>query len=234
MNNLNPGGTALQVGPGLGVCGDVPATGGYQQLFRVLPNNPNDERLIQLKGTTGGPMNPVVQGGHAISGRLTQFPEKNTMYRTGGVGAQGQGGAIICPEGRPEFTKTERSTIRSQTGVSRFEGPPQYSVNQPYVDTGIKSLPHVSGNRSNEDREGNAGRMNVQGDPLSAIGDVTNLRRELKTDAPGAPNGSRFTQYIRPMYDDLNTFKSQVNPYANKLDIAKTNTMNNPLQININ
>jgi len=235
MNNLNPGGQPMNVGRGLGTCSDVPATGGFQQFFRVLPNNPNDERLIPLAGNMGGPINPVVKNGLTIMGEMTQFPEKNTMYRTGGPRGEGQGGALTGPEGRPEFTKTERTTIRSETGNSEFLGPSQYNVYQPYVDTGIKSLPHVSNNRSNPDRPGNSQKMNVRGDPNSVIGITTNLRRELPTDHPGGVDpGRRFTQYVKPEYSDVNVLKETINPLLKTLNIGKEITKNNPLQININ
>jgi len=235
MNNLNPGGSPMQVGSGLGVCADVPAAGGFQQFFRVLPNNPNDERLIPLEGNMGGPTNPIVKNGLTVIGEITQLPEKNTIYRTGGLSGQGQGGELKGPEGRPEFTKTERPTIRAETGNSQFSGPSQYNVYQPYVDTGIKSLPRITNNRSNPDRPGNAGGMNVRGDPLSVIGAVSYLRREIPTDHPGIPDpGKRFSRYIKPEYTDVNVLKETLNPNIKALSIGKDVTRNNPLQININ
>jgi len=235
MNNLNPGGEPTNVGRGLGVCADVPATGGFQQFFRVLPNNPNEERLVPLKGNYGGPTNPVVKNGGTIIGNLTQFPTKETAYRTGGPNAQGQGGAIRGPEGRPTFTYTTRPTKRAETGNQIFEGPAQYNVYQPYVDTGIKSLPHMHGNRSNPDRAGNGQKMNVRGDPISAGGEVTNLRREVPTDHPGIGGPLRGTveQYVQPVYNDLNELKAQKNPFTQKLDIANVNLDGNPFKISL-
>ena len=235
MNNLNPGGQTTNVGRGLGVCADVPATGGFQQFFRVLPNNPNEERLVPLKGNMGGPTNPVVKNGGTIIGNLTQFPPKELTYRTGGPNAQGQGGALRGPEAHPTFTYTQRPTKRAETGNQIFEGPAQYNVYQPYVDTGIKSLPHESGKRSNPDRAGNGQKMNVRGDPLSVVGEVTNLRRDLPTDHPGGQGPLKGTvqQYVQPQYNDLNELKMQPNPYTSKLHIAKDNLADNPFQISL-
>jgi len=236
MNNLNPGGEAMNVGRGLGVCADVPATGGFQQFFRVLPNNPNEERLIGLKGNEGGPIDPVVKNGLTNIGDLTHFPQKNTMYHTGTPNAQGQGGVIRGPEGRPTFTYTQRPTKRQETGNQVLSGPSQYNVYQPYVDSGIKSLPRLTNNRTNPDRPGNGQMMNVRADPLSVVGEVTNLRRDLPTDHPGGPgplNGTR-QQYIQPLFNDLNTLKSVPNPVTQTLNIAHEVVKNNPLKININ
>lgn len=236
MNNLNPGGEPMQVGRGLGLCADVPAAGGFQQFFRVLPNNPNDERLIGLKGNDGGPMNPVVKNGGTIIGEVTHFPDKITTYRTGGPSGEGQGGALRGPEGRPTFTYTQRPTRRDVTGNQVFEGPAQYNVYQPYIDTGIKTLPRITDNRSKEDRSGNGQKMNVRADPLSVVGEVTNLRRDLPTDHPGGPGPLKGTvqQYIQPLYNDLNELKSTVNPLVKQLGIAQMALKNNPLKININ
>lgn len=236
MNNVNPGGQWTNVGRGLGVCADVPAAGGFQQFFRVLPNNVNDERLIPLAGNMGGPTNPVVKNGAVNIGDLTHFPERETVYRTGGPSAQGQGGIIRGPEGRPQFNRTERPTIRAETGNQMFGGPAQYNVYQPYVDTGIKSLPHLTGNRSNQDRPGNGQKMNVRADPLSVVGEVTNLRRDLATDHPGivGPLQGTVQQYLPPEYNDFNEKKSTVNPIMHTLSIGKEVTSKNPYQININ
>jgi hypothetical protein len=235
MNNLNPGGEPVHVGRGLGVCADVPAVGGFQQFFRVLPNNPNEERLIGLPGTNGGPSNPVVKNGGTIIGNLTHFPEKNTTYRTGGPSGEGQGGSLRGPEARPTFTYTQRPTRRAETGNTTLEGPAQYNVYQPYVDTGIKSLPRLTDFRSKPDRAANGQRMNVIGDPLSAGGEVTNLRRDVATDHPGppAPLFGTVSQYVQPEFNDLNELKSQRNPFTSKLNIAKDNLQGNPYQISL-
>lgn len=239
MNNLQPV-EKKNIGPGLGVAADVPATGGFQQYFRVLPNNPNDERLIQLQGTNGGPADPVVKGGSTMTGQLTQFPEKLYTYEPAQNSGQGQGGALRGQETRPEWVKTTRSTNRQQTG-SRGDGddlqygPSQYNVSQVYGDLSTnstwKALPRNTDNRSKEDRSANGQRMNVRADPLDAGGLVTNLRREYETNEPGAPNGSRFQQYKDADYYKLNEFKSNPNPWANNLSLAQDVLRNNPIAV---
>ncbi len=239
MNNLQPI-ERKNVGPGLGVAPDVPSTGGFQQFFRALPNNPNDERLIQLPGNFGGPSNPVVKPGATQTGILTQFPEKTYMYSAPQNSGQGQGGALRGPEGRPEHTWTSRPTIRQETGQRVSEddlayGIAQYNVYQPYGDqsTGStwKAPPRLTDNRSKEDREGNGQRMNVRADPLDAGGLVTNLRREYETNEPGPVNGTRFQQYKDADFYKLNEFKSAQNPWANNLSLATDVLRENPIAI---
>lgn len=245
MNNLQPI-ERKNVGPGLGVDSSVPSAGGFQQFFRILPNNPNDERLIQLPGNTGGPVDAVVKGAPAVAGKLTQFPEKTYTYEPAQNSGQGQGGALRGTEGRPEWIKTERPTIRDQTGYRGGDniqyGTSQYMVYQGYADLSNdvslskngstwKKLPHVTNNRSKEDRDGNGQRMNVRGDPLDAGGLVTNLRREYRTDEPGPVNGTRFQQYKDAEYYKLNDFKTNPNPLASNLSLAKEILKNNPIAI---
>ena len=47
MNNLGPA-EKIMVGPGLGIDPSIPALGGYQQVYRVLPNNVGAYRLTTL------------------------------------------------------------------------------------------------------------------------------------------------------------------------------------------
>lgn len=243
MNNLQPI-ERKNVGPGLGVPANIPATGGFQQYFRVLPVNVNEERLIQLPGTTGGPVDAVVKNGGTTIGALTQFPEKLYSYQAAANSGQGQGGVLRGQEGRPEHLKTARPTIRQETGF-RTEGddlqfgPSQYNVYQPYSDQSLsadksssfKKLPRITDNRSKPDRAANGQRMNVRADPLDAGGLVTNLRREYQTNEPGVPNGARFQQYINSEFHKFNEFKSMPNPLADNLSLAKNVLKNNPLAI---
>lgn len=240
MNNLQPI-ERKNIGPGLGVDSSVPATGGFQQYFRVLPNNVNDERLIQLPGTTGGPVDAVVKNGATVIGKLTQFPEKLYTYQAPANSGQGQGGALRGQEARADYIKTARPTIRQETGNRGTEdtlqyGPSQYNVYQPYSDnsgsnTTFKQLPHITDNRSKEDRSGNGQRMNVRADPLDAGGLVTNLRREYETNEPGVPNGTRFQQYRDTDFYKLNERKTVQNPWAGNLALAQNVLKNNPIAV---
>jgi hypothetical protein len=244
MNNLAPI-ARMNIGPGLGVGPNVPATGGFQEYFRVLPNNPNDEYLIGLRGNMGGPANPIVKGGATVTGALTHFPEK--VYHRDPVqnSGHGQGGSLHGPEGRPEYIKTERQTIRAQTGFRQScddvqYGQSSYFVKQPYADLStestFKQLPHISDNRSKPDRTGNGQKMNVRADPLDAGGIVTSLRRENETNEPGPPNGTRFQMYTCPDFYKFNEIKTdtQNNPWASNLSLAKDVLSKNAYAISIN
>jgi hypothetical protein len=229
MNNLPPV-ERIRVGPGLGVGPDVPATGGFQQFFRVLPNNINEERLTSLEGRVG-PANPVVKNGGAGGiGEMTHKAKATKAWHRppAQTSAQGQGGAIRGFEGRPDQIKTRRTTIRQETGArgDTLEfGIAHYNVKQPYDGSLTnKAAPHMSGNRSNPDRPGNAGRMNVREDPVNVVGAMTNLKAE-SVPIPERPfNGSRFQNYIKPEFDKFNEKKAATgaNPWATSasMDIA--------------
>lgn len=238
MNNLQPI-ERVHVGPGLGVDADVPATGGFHQFFRALPNNINEERLTTLEGRPG-PSNPVVKNGTPLIGDIThQAKETKAWHRDPAAGrAGGQGGAITGAEGRPDFLKTRRATIRQETGPrtdGQEYGPAQYNVAQPYATSSKcytdKSLTRLSENRSNPDRAGNGQRMNVRADPLGQGGAMTNLRVESVPVPVSHMNGSRFQNYVAPEFDKFNEKKSQLNPLANpvNLDIAIQQLEKNPV-----
>jgi hypothetical protein len=243
MNNLAPV-HRQNVGPGLGVSSNIDATGGFQQYFRILPNNPNDERLISLKGNYGGPSNPVVKNGNAMTGELTQFPEKVYHHDPIQSSGQGQGGALRGQEERPEYVKTARPTVRQETGYRQEGddvqyGQSSYIVKQPYADlsdkTTFKQLPRITDNRSKPDRAANGQNMNVRADPLDAGGLVTNLRREYDTNAPGVPDGTRSQQWVdSEYYSRLNGFKSNPNPWSTNLSLAKDVLGKNAYAISIN
>lgn len=238
MNNLPPI-ERINVGPGLGVDPSVPATGGFQQFFRVLPNNINEERLTSLEGRPG-PSNPFVKGGVPVLGDVTHQAKDTKTWRRAPVQnrGQGQGGAITASEGRPDQIKTRRTTIRQETGYrgDTLElGPAQYNVYQPYASGSNaytdKSLPRCTDNRVNPDRTGNPGNMNVRQDPLGMSGAMTNLRPESKSVPVGTMNGSRFQNYVPPEFDKFNDKKMNVNPLStyDNLDIAIRQLEKNPL-----
>lgn len=117
MNSVQPN-EKQYVGPGLGVGGSVPAFGGYQQLYRVMPNNVNGYKLTTLPGRTG-PASAIVKN-QAKIGELTQErPEKVAAIwerRPPVKGrAEGQGGALTGMAGRQNFERTKRQTNRSTT-----------------------------------------------------------------------------------------------------------------------
>lgn len=239
MNNLQPI-ERMNVGPGLGVDSSVPAAGGFHQYFRALPNNINEERLTTLEGRPG-PSNPVVKNGASTIGAIShQAKDTKAWYRPPAQNSgQGQGGALRGPEGRPDFLKTRRSTIRHETGQrddGLENGPAQYNVYQPYAEGGSeaytdKSLTRSSDNRSKEDRPGNAGRMNVRQDPVNQGGAAVTLRAETVPFPVSAPDGGRFQQYQKNEFDRLNEKKSKMNPWSTNasMDIAIQQLEKNPI-----
>lgn len=117
MNNVQP--TEKQrIGPGLGIGQDVPAFGGYQQLYRVMPNNVGAYKLNTLPGRAG-PANPIVKKS-AMIGELTQDRPARTFATwerrppTRGR-AEGQGGALTGQAGRQNYERSKRQTNRSTT-----------------------------------------------------------------------------------------------------------------------
>jgi len=231
MNNLQPI-ERMNVGPGLGLGPDVAAAGGFHDFFRALPNNVNEERLTTLKGLPGPPAAVVKNGGAGGMGAIThEAKDTKAWYRAPAqTKGEGQGGALVGPEGRPKFLKGARSTIRQQTGAREdtlSTGPGQFNVAQPYAVGGAaaytdKSLTRSSGLRSKEDRPGNAGCMNVRQDPVNQGGAMSRLRSETTAFPVPHMNGGRFQQYKDAEFYKFNEFKEHANPLAapENLDVA--------------
>ena len=232
MNNLNPT-DKKYVGRGLGLDPDVPAAGGFQQFFRVLPNNINEEKTHNLPGTWGGPANPVVKNGGTTMGEITHHakPTKAWNRPPAQNRGQGQGGALTALEGRPDFQKTGRTTIRQETGSRRDtlgNGPAQYYQSQGYDSTLLDNRQtRWSENRSNPDRAGNPGRMNVRQDPVGMVGAGTTTRLEAGPLPIRPPDGSKNYRYVAPQYDRLNVKKGTPTPID--LQLAKDVRSKNPL-----
>ena len=239
MNNLQPI-ERKNVGPGLGVAADVPAAGGFHDFFRALPNNINEERLTTLEGRNG-PANPVVKNGGTVIGEIThQAKDTKAWYRPPAQNkGEGQGGALLGPEGRPDFIKTRRSTIRHETGMRADgleNGPAQYNVAQPYAEGGEtcytdKALTRMSGYRENGNRPEGPGRMNVRTDPINQGGAPSCLRSETTAFPVSAPDGGRFQQYQRPEFDKFNEKKGRMNPWSTNrsMDVAIQQLDKNPI-----
>ena len=124
MNNLAPTEKNM-VGPGLNVGADVPAYGGYQQLFRVNPTNVGAYRLTTLPGRAG-PAGDVTGGRGQIIGTVTHDKPATTAYLPSRLPnvpgrAQGQGGSLNGVVPRGEYQKTKRATNRAET-TSRGDG----------------------------------------------------------------------------------------------------------------
>jgi hypothetical protein len=124
MNNLSPADKNL-VGPGLNVGPDVPAYGGYQQMFRVNPTNVGAYKLTTLPGRSG-PAGDMTGGRGQLIGTVTHDKPATTAYLPSRLPnvpgkAQGQGGSLNGVVPRGEYQKTKRPTNRSET-TSRGDG----------------------------------------------------------------------------------------------------------------
>ena len=232
MNNVTPA-DKKYVGRGLGLSPDTPASGGFQQFFRILPNNMNEERLTTLSGTWGGPANPTVKNGGTTLGAIShpaKLSKTTSNYLPMQTRGQGQGGSITAPEGRPDFQKTRRTTNRQETG-SRQDGlelgPGQYMVAEAY-NTAYNDPMRWSKNRVNPDRPGNGGRMNVRADPVGAVGANTNTRLEAGALPVRPADASRGSRYLPNQYDRLNVFKGQKDPRSDRLNLANNVLKSNP------
>jgi len=116
MNNLSPVEKQL-VGPGIGVDASVPATGGYQQMFRVNPENVGAYRLTTLPGRTG-PAGDINGGRRGVMGQFAQNRPEKTAHlasRRPEVFGRAQGMSGVVP--RNEHERTKRLTNRSETGT---------------------------------------------------------------------------------------------------------------------
>jgi len=243
QKNLAPTGQPMTVGPGLGLAPDVPAGGGFQDYFRALPVNMNEERLTTLPGGEGPPDAVVKSGGAAYIGNIThEAKSSKTAYRApAAYGGGGARGALTGAAGRPNHVKAKRMTIRAETGLrtdTLSTGTAQYKVNLPYGNATDKSLTRGTGNRSNADRAGNPGRMNVRNDPVNQVGAMSATRAEsipLQL-GPVGPTTNRPSQgYKAPEFDKLNELKGNRNPYASptSLDIAIQQLEKNPYALSL-
>jgi hypothetical protein len=242
MNNLQPI-ERRRVGPGLGVSANTPSAGGFHQYFRILPTNINEERLTTLEGRTGPADSFIKSGGAGGIGEVThQAKETKAWYRPPAQNrAQGQGGSVTGHEGRPEFLKTARTTVRDEQTTRNDTlsvGPAQYNVAQPYavgeaVAYTNKALTRQSGNRSNPDRAGNAGGMNVREDPINQGGVMSNLRPESIPFPVQHGDAGRFQNYIVPQFHKFDEKKGNANPLASAkcLDVAIQQLENNPVAL---
>ena len=116
MNNLSPI-EKQYVGPGIAVGPEVAATGGFQQIVRVNPENVGAHRLTTLPGRSG-PAHDVFGGRRGKMGDIANNrPEKTAFLPerrpVAGGRAQGFDGHVT----RGEQVNSKRLTNRSQTGI---------------------------------------------------------------------------------------------------------------------
>lgn len=123
MNNLSPV-EKVFVGRGLGLDPEVPASGGFQQLYRVNPNNVGAYRLTTLPGriAPGASTTGWRQPSAGTYGDITHYAPSKTAFLPARLPlvanrAQGQGGAVTGATIRESYVKTKRSTRRAETGL---------------------------------------------------------------------------------------------------------------------
>ena len=140
MNNLSPV-EKVFVGRGLGLDPEIPASGGFQQLYRVNPNNVGAYRLTTLPGriAPGGDTTGWRQGS---IGDITHYAPEKTAFlpsRRPDIGnrAQGQGGAVTGTTIRESYVKTKRTTRRAESGL-RTDGL-EYAPAKKFVPMGTTS-----------------------------------------------------------------------------------------------
>jgi hypothetical protein len=220
MNNLNPN-PWTRVGPGMGVGPNVPAYGGYQQLFRVLPTNTNEHRLTQLPGRFVAPPGALVSEQALPSIVQKNRPEKEYSVITGGPNKV----IKTAPPGRPIDVRGSRHVTREtyQSYVER----PTWKLNDGYKVTKQSQLLHTRDNRSNPDRPGNPGSMNVRDGPLNAGGMVTSVRIDDNS-VPVNHGGMTNLVYGDIGIQETNQFKGNENPNIDTLDTAKNQLTDNP------
>lgn len=279
MNNVAPVPKNF-VGPGLGVDPNVESAGGFQQFFRVLPNNVGGYKKTTLLGRAGPPAK-ASRGMPGVVGQLTQFPRKDEPGRGPAPGrAQGMTGQ----SGIPSHEYSKRMTNRAETtsrsdglgfgpakkfisgpsieadpsrnksdvnytrmnsvaapGITSFVGGYEVTpIGQLMAGTDRKYTPEqlqkfglrLNDTREKNDRLANPGRMNVRGNAVDQNGMVTTVRLDTgRMDGRMGPvNGGRMQQYKGATFQNNNTYKGQMNPYATNdfLATAKTQMLTNP------
>lgn len=229
MNNLNPN-PWNKIGPGLGVGPNVPAFGGKQQLFRVLPPNMNEHRLTQLSGGIAAPPTSLVSGLQApqIVGRnrpnkdIQRDPVKSFAVKT----------AAQAPQ---NYIKTGKLTKKDQMVFAQGDlnrGLPKFDRGMGYL-TNPQSKLDLCDRRSKPATAGNPGSMNVRAGPLNSGGMVTRVRIDANMARVNHGRLNVPANYVREGIQEANPDKETVNPYMATQGLAreqlKTNPYNHPL-----
>lgn len=229
MNNLNPN-PWNKVGPGIGVGPNVPAYGGYQQLFRVLPVNTNEHRLTQLPGRVQGPPQAPVFAQESRQNVVKNKPE--LIWSRKNLGDSAVKGA---PPTRPLDVKGIRSTLKDQT-LESITAAPRTVVDMGHIVTANDPLQRNANGvprRGKSDREGAPGRMNVRDGPLAMNGMVTSVRIDPENFMVN--HGATKMGYIREGIQEANAFKDQPGPSTlYPLDLAKKQLSENPFNHSLN
>jgi hypothetical protein len=150
FNNMRPT-EQIQVGPGLNVGPDVPATGGFHQFFRVMPKNVNEYRKHNLKGGVIPGKRPVAEVPRHVNMKKNAVDrEFETPGFTGTKSA-----AFNAVQSRPEYQPVMKVPPRTLGDQAYFGGAAgaTYGVRAPYGSLN-------SGRNDNTDR-GSRGLLNL-------------------------------------------------------------------------
>jgi hypothetical protein len=233
MNNLAPA-EKMQVGPGLGIDPNIAAQGGFQQFFRVMPTNTNENRLTQLPGRSGPP-EATVKSAPPVQGALTQTQRPTKVYTRAPMLGKAQ---VDAPEGRPRYVGTEQTTIKDQTLM--HNDPLLYGPGQ-YQGVTSQDARDVTGNQIRDDDKRSkpvpnfmpGGRMNVRQDPLGMNGALSTGRSDDILLPLPPPDGGRFQNYVGAEMHNFNVNKDKPNPYVSTLDLAQRQLKGNPMAFSI-
>ena len=114
MNNVGPVEKEF-VGPGLDVGANVPAYGGYQQVYRQLPTNVGGYKLTTLPGRSGPGATLPGQGGLSKQGAVYKNTPKTAFnLESKRPPAKGRAGYETAPAQHGRYTFTEIPTARSE------------------------------------------------------------------------------------------------------------------------
>lgn len=171
----------VRVGPGLGLDPSVPAAGGYQQFFRIMPENANSYRKTNLPGRVVPGMVPVPAG--AAVGQATQT---------------GQGKVVWDAARQPLQESRAAVTGHAQYGCFRTREQPEPV--HPYAGHAVRPGGVLSGvdatNRVREDGRFCGFVLNAAGERAGqggyanpSAGDPGAFRQALNALPIGAPRG---------------------------------------------
>lgn len=248
MNNVNPIGNKVNVGPGLGVGPTVPAAGNFHQGgYRILQSNPNDQNLQTLPpvnpsgagraqvphtALAAGPVSGYTENGIYSYGVSTTQPLRQTdMPHTGAPG----GGKFYVAAPDSAYVKGNLPTLKDQTlyssmgGASKFMVPAaQAYVNKPGVSGSAvnTTYTHTQSNRGQETPYMSPGLSSRgQTDP----GQLTTVINDTSGIHPGNPSFGG-TQYINSAVVEQNPYKGAMNPRGPNNSYQQA-AMNNPFVI---
>ena len=202
MNSVQPV-EKQQIGPGLGLAASqLPAYGGFQQMYRVMPNNVNGYKLNTLPGRSGPAMSTVPKA--TLASKVTHGKPEKTAYlfeRYPAVRgrAEGQGGNLTGMTGHQNFERTKRQTNRSVTTM-RDDGLSYGPANSIVSDLAVQDNPTRNKGDMNQQRVNTVaapGIANFEGGYQIAPTDIRPAVNRGKKDREG--NAGRMNVRADPL-----------------------------------